>query len=423
MTIDKTMKRIAPVLASVLMGVMITACSHAAAHGEGVLKAEGAVRLARGGGVAISPGSSVRLAPGDDVTVSSGSAEVDLPGGGHLELRSGTSVRFQEGPQLEAGDLLVESSSRAPVRVGSAVGPVDVSGAARLRRDLAVKVGSYKGWATVAAGRTVTVAALQQDTVPAVGLVPDPSPLHLDASDPWDQRFLGTAIDLTTQLDSQSRYVTANTLPSEAETAAFYRRTIGPLAAVGVFDDALLDSALPSSLGVPSPGDALVAAAIALAGTGPFPDRWHEVFELRQQGAEWGIVVLDEHADPTRILRIVGAAVSKAALAPASPTIPRSVQVAQSYPGTPAAPTATASSPATVPANPAEAAAPVTATPGRAAAPTTPGPTTPGSPTHPASPTTTVPPTTIPAVMPQLGPVLDPVVNIIHALLGGTPTG
>ena len=315
------MKRIAAIVGlSALTGGLV-ACGGRSVGGEGIVRAEGAVHVVHGAATfPVAAGTSRQLRAGDQVDVSGGSAVVTLPAGGTLELRTGSSVRFQGGPRLEAGDLLVESS-RSAVHVASDMGAVTVAGASRLRRDLAVEVGTYRGVTTVAAARTVIVPALEEDTVPAVGLVPEPSPLQLHATEPWDERFLGTAIDLTSQLDSQSSYVTANTPGGVPHTAAFYRRALPELGTTPVFTDALLASATPGVAGgVPPPGDALVAAAIALSGRGSFSDRWRSVFALRQQGGQWGIVVLDERADPASVLRLVGGALDQAVLTPVALT-------------------------------------------------------------------------------------------------------
>jgi hypothetical protein len=387
-----------------LLAGLLSACS-SGAGGIGILESHGDVRVGR---VMVGAGLTRRLVANDLVTVAAGTAVVDLPAGGRLEMRAGTSVLFAATAQLEAGDLLVESGRQA-VRVDSAVGSLAVAGDARVRRDLALEVGTYRGTTTVSAGRVVTVPALDQDTVPAVGVAPVPSPIHLQANDPWDERFLGTAIELTSQLDAQSAYVSANTVGADTHTVAFYRRAVVRLASTPAFTDALLAS-LPE--GPPPPGDGLVAAAIALAGPGSFPSRWHDVFALRQAGGQWGVVTLAERADPGLVLQLVGEAVDGSTLAP------RATMVAVG-PVT-----------ATLPPPP----APALTTPPSTASTTTTQPTRP-RPGHPTTTTTTTPPLIPPITLPggsgssngptttttqppssSLAPVLDPVVNIIHEL-------
>jgi hypothetical protein len=411
-------RRITPALGAVVLAGLLAGCGAGSGRTEGSLKLQGAARISGPEGsreLTRTNGPDIRLRTGDELSIASGSALVSLPSGDRLELRAGSSVSFSGGPDLEAGDLLVEAT-RGPVKVQSAVGPVTVTGIAKLQRDLAVEIGTYQGQATVVAERTVTVAALQEDTVPAAGLVPDPSPIQLSASDPWDERYLGTAIDLTSELDSQSNYVTANTPPALALSVTFYQHTLPALATTPAFTPALLLSAVPSLVpSSPPPGDALVAAAIALAGPGSFADRWHNVFDLRAEGGQWGVVALAEDASPTTVLNLVNSALNESTLAP--PTAPIAISVpGQSTPTPAPAVFSTAPTPNTTVSPPAG--KPVSSTHPAAPA-TTPKPGHPTATTPP--PPTTAPPTTIPPPAALLAPILDPVVNLIHALAPGSP--
>lgn len=356
----------------------------------------------------VANGHNLTLRSGDRVTVRSGTAQVALPAGGHLDLRAGSVVRFQSGPSLEAGDLLVQSGP-TPVRVEAAIGEVAVAGAARIRHDLALEVGTYRGTATLISGRTLVVGWLREVIVPSVGVAPDPIPLHLVATDSWDTRFLGQALDLTSELDSRTSYVNANSPSSGTDSAVFYRHALRPLATTASFDDDLLHST--SSAGTPPPGDALVAASIALSGPGPFADRWRAVFDLRAQGAQWGIVVLDQHADPNSVLKLLDGAVSATTVAPTEGVL------AESNPAT-LFPSHVAT---TLPAP-----RPFTA-PGPAAATTTTTvhTTTTAPPPRPITTTTTIIP--IPTVPPAqnpsmpLAPVVDPVIGIVSSLTSTQP--
>lgn len=352
---------------------------------------------------------TVRLQTGDLVTVGSGTAKVALPNGGHLELRAGSSVRFRSGPAVQSGDLLVQSAS-SPVHVDAGFGDVSVDGTVRLQRDLALNVGTYAGTATLHSGRTLVVPWLREVEVPSVGVAPDPTPLRISDADAWDVRFLGQALDLTRELDDRSRYVDANAAPG-ADQAVFYRHAFTPLATTIAFDDALLRSAYPA--GVPHPGDAFIATAIALSGPGPFADRWHAAFALRASGAQWGIVALDQHANPTGVVELLNTAVSASAV---TPTV---TALADGPPVTAIPSVATATRPVPV-------------LPGVATTTTTaarPRPTQPPKP-KPAGPTTTTttllrnPLPTVPpgqALSQPLAPMIDPVVGIARAL--GVPLG
>ncbi len=388
------MRTFTAVALAALAGGFLAACG-GPSGGEGTIQAAGAVRVTDPSGAVVQ---GTRLATGDRVTVGRGSAVVTLARGGRVELRTGSVVRFSGGPHLDSGDLLAESASHHPVEVATAIGDVAVTGAARVHRDLAVEVGTYQGRATVSAGRTVTVPALTEDGIPAVGVVPDPVPLQLSANDAWDERFLGAAIELTSQLDSDSRYVTANTPPGEARSVSFYRRALGARAAAPAFTDDLLR--VP-----PTAGDALVDASIALASSGPFQNRWTQVVDLRTLGASWGIVVLDEGADPATVTGLVTAALDGAA-APAAQAAPAS--------GPGSGPSGVAT-PATAGSEPATTGAPAATTPTRSTPVTTTATTTVPPlvtlPTIPTVPTTTTPTTT------PLAPVIDPVVGLINSLL------
>jgi len=393
------------------VALVVVACgTSAAAPHQGTLRADGAVMI---GGRPVSA-SAVQLELGDDVTVTNGTADVKLADGGLLELRAGSTVLFDDGPQLQNGDLLVEST-HAPVSVGTAVGVVSVDGVARLRRDLALEVGTYEGSATIEADRTVTIPGLEEDTIPAVGVVPTPTPLQLDPTDAWDQQFMGVAIDLTSELDGESRYVTANTPAATAASATFYRMTLPGLAVTPTFTQALLTTPLPGDNGPPAPGDALVAASIALGGHGAFIGRWDTAFALREQGAQWGIVVLDEDANPATVISLVGQAVDAAALGPPSQPVV-DVDAGLSHQLSSADVALALTSPA----------ASVATTTRSVAAPVTRHlPSAPAH--HPAQPTTsptTTPPatgatTTVPPHGDVLAPVLDPLLDLVHGLLPG----
>ena len=370
-------------------------------------------------GPPVPNGRNLRLRPGDVVTVRRGSARVSLPGGGHLDLREASSVRFSGGPVLEAGDLLVQSAS-TPVRVDGGIADLTVAGAARLSHGLALDVGTYKGQTTVSSGRTLTVGWLRQVTIPSVGVAPEPVPLRLSASDPWDTQFLGQAIDLTSELDSRSSYVNANA-QSGTGSATFYQRALHPLASDVSFDDALLKSASPA--GAPAPGDALVAASIALSGAGPFDNRWHAVFDLRAQGAQWGVVVLDQRADPTKVLGLLDGAVTTSAVTPTIAVLAESAPGPEPTVANPAV-TAPGAIPTTTSTAPKGTRRTTTTTSPPRTSPTQPPPTVPLTvPTipQPQSSPPTPTPTPIPTPPPPLAPILDPVVGIMHSLgLGGS---
>jgi hypothetical protein len=152
--------------------------------------------------------------------------------------------------------------------------------------------------------------------VPAPGLPSRATPLLFDAADPWDQRFLGDAIDLGNQLGSRSVGFTAQLRPGQG-TPAFFRQILPDLAAQPL--DAILDPAM-------APGETLVGAAITLEGDrGTFVDRWRSVFAFHQEGASWGLVALDQGVDRAAVLAAVDAAISRVpGLTPTPPVPPGS---------------------------------------------------------------------------------------------------
>jgi hypothetical protein len=386
--------RCAPVVAALTLTVFVGACGRSAPS-AGTLHTSGDVVV---DGVVLRSGDTVGVSAGQHVQVVSGSAEVALPGGGHVDLAPGSDLVAGRTPTLVGGDALVEAGS-APLGIVTTLASVSVAGIARLDRDLALTVGTYKGETTVVAGRTVVLPPLTQDTIASVSVAPEPMPLHLDANDLWDQEFLGTAIDLTNQLDSQSRYVTANVTPSLAATPAFYERELRPLAKTAGFTENLIRGGGQA----PSAGDGLTAAAIALSGPGNFASRWDAIIALRDAGAQWGIVVLDEAADPAAVLQLVDSAVINAPPVP-TPATPIQVVTAPIFPISPSVPQgvpAVATRTVPKPAVGAVAVAP-------------PVPTPSGPPKQVVAPAAPQPPSTM-----VLAPVLDPIVDPLGALLKG----
>src|SRR5579885_3235681 len=200
------MRRLALVPGVLLLAALLGACGRGRPSGEGTLKSSGTVSVGR---LAVPAGSSLHLRGGDVVDVEDGAAVVDLPSGAQLELRKGSVVRFAGGPSLQAGDLLADGG-RDPVGVTTIFGNVSVPGIARLSQQLALTVAVYQGQAHIDSSRSFSWPALEQATIASVNLAAEPVPFDLDPADSWDQQFLGSAIELTTELDSQSRYVTAN---------------------------------------------------------------------------------------------------------------------------------------------------------------------------------------------------------------------
>jgi len=238
------------------------------------------------------------LATGDRVEALVGSSRVELAREGALELRAGfrgsdsltpenTLVRIDSMPALLAGELLVLAHS-GPVDVGSAGTVLRVEGVARVSRSLSLGVGVYRDQVAVeSAGRTVDVPAYRQVAIADLGLVPGrPVPFVYDERDPWDQRFLGEAIDLTKRLDGIAGGYTPSLRASSRAT--LFRTIVSEL----LGEETLIDQ---DPCTVRTPGECLVGSGIAVEGrNGSFEERVGEVFAFRGEGAAWGLVALDQ---------------------------------------------------------------------------------------------------------------------------------
>jgi hypothetical protein len=323
---------------------------------------------------------------GEQVRVRSGEVGLALAHGVHLSLPAGGELTVGLVPELTAGELLVETEGTAAqsVRAGESSFSVVRSSAARLHRTLDAGTAVYVGRVDISsAGRRLAVPALRSASVPALGLVPSQaSPLVLDPADAWDVRFLGSAMDLAAELDAGSAGFSAQA-PS--------------------VDQASLLSLVPGAVGDGGllrgrrTGDQLVATAIATSAPGGFSARLPSVVGFRDEGASWGLVVLDQAGvgQRGRVVALVRAAIADwlgrsggFGLLAATPA-----PVAAVGGGGAPAPVAVGGSPATT--------TPVL--------PTTPPVTTP-------SPPTTAPPVTLPS--PPVTAPTPPVTVPIHT---GTP--
>jgi hypothetical protein len=149
------------------------------------------------------------------------------------------------------------------------------------------------------------VPALRQLSVSAAGRPgAQPDPLHYEPSDPWDLRYLAAAIDASRQLDTLARSFTAQGVART--TAADYERLLPPLRGESSFDASYIEPDRAA-------GDTLVGAAVAvLGGRGSFSERWHQVFDFKGQGAEWGLVVLDQGVTEDAVIDLVTKALGTA---------------------------------------------------------------------------------------------------------------
>jgi hypothetical protein len=228
-----------------------------------------------------------------------------------MDLRPGSGVRVDDSPQLLGGEALAIAAGRLfTVELGSAQAVVRSHGAARLARGLAATAGAYRRDVVLrSAGREVDVRGLRQAASPALGFVDEPIPLRVDAADPWDRRFLGEAIDVGHQLQSLVAPFDSSLRSGEGHTPGFFRVALPALERERAFDGSRLDPERP-------PAETLIGAAIAVSSPRrSFPDRWSGTFSFRDQGADWGLVALDQEvASLTALLNMVNSAFGRSPL-------------------------------------------------------------------------------------------------------------
>ena len=355
--------------------------------GEARLEVDGLAVVERDGDrKVIDDGTDLR--PGDRVEVTEGVGRLVLRDGVRMEMRAGldgadhSALLMGEIPVLEAGDLLVAAPERTAVEAaGTTVGIV--GGAARMSRQLGVGVAAYDATIQLdSAGQEREVPALREMQVPALGRPPRaPRPLTYDPTDPWDLRLLGDAIALGERLEDLAGSYTRNLTPGQGRTPGFFRAVLPGLADEPDLDD-LLEPDRPA-------GETLVGAAISdLGGRGTFPARWSSVFGFRDEGAEWGLVALDQAVTSTPLMGSIEQAIGSSPLGFAS-------QVAAPPDEPPDVPTTTTTAPPPPPDEP----------------PTVDEPPDEPDPLDPVEPLA-------PEVEPVVEPVTDLVVDIIDGLLG-----
>jgi len=378
----------------VAMGLLVGCQRAAIAVGQARLTSTGRVLVAAPG-QAYHPATSHRVHDGDRIKVVDGHATLTRHDGGSLELRPGTELRFATAPVLLTGQVLAVSGS-APFDIQSAGTTLTVTGgAARILRDLAVTVGTYRGTVTIdSAGRTLSVPALRQATAVGLGVLPArPSPLSYRDDDLWDRRYLGIAIELADQLQARSDGFSSALSPGAGQSAGFYRVLLPSLAAQPQFVPALVD-------GRHSPGETLVGATLAETGhRGSFAQRWNQVFSFRDDGATWGLVAMDQAVtDVVKVTGSIDAALGRSLVFANPTTVP--VAAAVTAPASPAVTSVSPVSPSKVP-------SPTTTVPGtKLPTPQLPQPLLP-TPQLP-TPTTGTP----------LDGILDPLTATVNQLLG-----
>jgi len=398
-------------IAVLLVGATIAACGHAGSSDTlGRLTVSGVVQYAPAGGSLHSAGSGQLLKAGDQVRVTTGSAVIRLVPDGVLELRDGTAVTISKVSRLTAGGLLITPSGH-PVHISAANATLLVpSGAAQLidaglSGGLTAKVYRDRATLQIPGNPDLGITAPRQATLTIHSLLPIPAtPLQYSDADSWDRRFLATAEAFSRQLTAAATGFNAQLSSSQAHDAAYYQRLLPDLVTSQVAPSLQAQSAPVK------PGDDLIALALAMRGRrGAFGDRMRQELDFKSQGADWGLVALDQGVtDLGPLLNDVLAAIDRASQAF---TTPGSGEVAFGPPLSIAPPTTVAGR-------------------GRTGSRTT--PTT--SPPRPAVPNAVVatPPTTIAPLLghlpqtgtvldPLLDPLIDPLIDALNRILAGRP--
>src|SRR3546814_15379936 len=100
---------------------------------------------------------------------------------------------------------------------------------------------------------------------------------------------------------------TANLPVEEASDPGFFARVLPSLS--GVVE--LVELVVPDR----PTGETLIGAAIAdLSRGGSFRERWGEIFDFRDAGAEWGLVALDQQVSADPLLGAVESAIASTPL-------------------------------------------------------------------------------------------------------------
>ena len=334
---------------------------------------------------------------GATLEVLDGDATLALPGDREVLLRAGSTLVVDESPQLLDGDAVVLAAEDTTVDAGDVTLEVD-EGAARIQRGVGTTIAMYGGSAAVSsAGRALGggLRALRQVTVPAEGQLPrEPSPLVYDEDDDWDRAYLGDAIALGQDLDGLSRGFTAQLGPGTTVDADL----LADVLPIDV-DDSLVTA------DERSPGETLVGAAIVVEADDDDDEDWAEVFGFREDGAEWGLVALDQEVERDPLLGTLDGAFD------ASPLLFAPDEDGGAGVG------ATSTTTTTAPA-------------GGGPGTTSPPPTEPPDDDEPDGPGPTVPPITLPPLTPpdeedpEEPPPDDPVetvVDLVGDLLDGEP--
>lgn len=288
------MKKLALSLAAVLLAGV--ACSGDEALADMELRPEsGTVNLLRDGETIAVEGPT-GLQPGDVIVTKSNSLarfaleggadarEGQLQGNSRVLVRSGSSVEAEEGRLL----LQVSEPTRAIVE---GVTARSSDGIFRIDRGFgSVRTGVYAGSVELdAPGQAdLAVSTLYQATLVAGDLPNHTRPYRLDEEDAWDQVLLKEVVNLEQELEVLARGLGSQLGRQRPDLAYF--RALADGDKVGFMNRYLKRK----------PADLLIGFTIAQIADGALHRAFKAAFELRDQGARWGVAakILDVEPRP-----------------------------------------------------------------------------------------------------------------------------
>ncbi|HEX2029817.1 MAG TPA: hypothetical protein VHL78_00240 [Actinomycetota bacterium] len=284
------MKRVT--MALVALATVVAACARSPSGAPDdvarLVPLGGTVEVVRGTDALVAT-EAVTLSKGDVVrTGEEGAARLELPGEQSVELGADSVVEVDVGAalRLQRGRLLGVAGDGLQVVAGE--DRVQARNAAfTVQRSFGTRVGVYRGGVAVD-GLGQPIPALRRLTILAGGNLPRGlEPLVVEPDDPWDDRFLGPAIDVGLGIDRLRRGLAAQLGGRDGEDAVadllerYYDRAVVR---------SLLEQASRAEL-----ADLVVAARLAVeaaedsgASSGSVLE---DILALRGEGAQWIVIV------------------------------------------------------------------------------------------------------------------------------------
>ena len=247
---------------------------------------------------------------GRRVEVTSGTACFELAGGGTVEARAGrddvddTLLEIGAPVHLIAGDALAAGPAGVAIEADGTVVTLRASEHRRPRHGSAATSRSPppptrgRPRSTPPASDARCRPCASSASRRSAARLPSPTPLHFDAGDPWDLRYLGSAIDLT----RQPRLPGSVTSPRRASCADSASGLRVAAAARWPTSRHSTGRSSPTAASRPRARRWSARPSPCSADEARFAERWDEVFEFRDDGAAWGLVALDQGVSDGAVL-------------------------------------------------------------------------------------------------------------------------